>query len=309
MGAIASVLLHLVKPGEHVLSVREVYGGTHALFERHLRPMGYRFGYVDPASPDLEAELDAACTPQTRALYLETPSNPSLVLADLAACARWARRRGLATVVDNTFSTASLLRPLEFGIDWVVYSATKYLNGHGDCVGGAAVGREGEVRALEKAMGWHLGDVLSPFNAWLILRGLQTLPLRMARHCENALAVARFLEGHPKVARVLYPGLPSHPQHALAAEQMTGFGGMVSFVLPSREAGPRLLDHLKLCLLAVSLGHVATLLEHPASMTHAAYSEAECRAAGLDPALVRMSVGLEDPEDVIADLGQALEHV
>lgn len=309
MGAISSLLLHLVQPGEHILSVREVYGGTYGLFEDHLKPRGYDITYFDPTAPDLEAELDAKCTPYSRVVYLETPSNPSLVLVDLEACSRWARKRGLVTVVDNTFCTPYLQRPLDFGIDWVVYSTTKYLNGHGDCVGGAVVGTEPAIQALRQEMQWHFGNILSPFNAWLTLRGLQTLSLRMARHSETALAVARFLEEHPKVQQVHYPGLPSHPQHALAQKQMAGFSGMVSFTLPSREAGPRLLNHLRWCLLAVSLGHVATLIEHPASMTHASYSEEECRAAGLDTALVRISVGLEEAPDLIADLEQGLEKV
>jgi cystathionine beta-lyase/cystathionine gamma-synthase len=309
MGAISSLLLHLVQPGEHILSVREIYGGTYALFESHLKRMGYDINYFDPTAPDLEAELDAKCTPYSRVLYLETPSNPSLVLVDLEACSRWAQERGLITVVDNTFCTPYLQRPLDFGIDWVVHSTTKYLNGHGDCIGGVVVGSELKVQALRQEMQWHFGNILSPFSAWLTLRGLQTLSLRMERHSETALAVARFLERHPKVRQVHYPGLPSHPQYALAQKQMTGFSGMVSFTLPNREAGPQLLNNLTLCLLAVSLGHVATLIEHPASMTHASYSEEECRAAGLDTTLVRMSVGLEEAEDLIRDLEQGLEKI
>jgi cystathionine beta-lyase/cystathionine gamma-synthase len=309
MGAISSLLLHLVQPGEHILSVREVYGGTYALFEGHLKRMGYDITYFDPAAPDLEAELDAKCTPYSRILYLETPSNPSLVLVDLEACSRWAHKRGLITVVDNTFCTPYLQRPLDFGIDWIVHSTTKYLNGHGDCIGGAVVGAEPKIQALRQEMQWHFGNILSPFNAWLTLRGLQTLSLRMERHSETALAVARFLEEHPKVRQVHYPGLPSHPQYALAQKQMTGFSGMVSFTLPNRESGPQLLNHLTLCLLAVSLGHVATLIEHPASMTHASYSEEECRAAGLDATLVRISVGLEEAADLIRDLEQGLEKI
>jgi cystathionine beta-lyase/cystathionine gamma-synthase len=271
--------------------------------------MGYDINYFDPTAPDLEAELDAKCTPYSRVLYLETPSNPSLVLVDLEACSRWAQERGLITVVDNTFCTPYLQRPLDFGIDWVVHSTTKYLNGHGDCIGGVVVGSELKVQALRQEMQWHFGNILSPFSAWLTLRGLQTLSLRMERHSETALAVARFLERHPKVRQVHYPGLPSHPQYALAQKQMTGFSGMVSFTLPNREAGPQLLNNLTLCLLAVSLGHVATLIEHPASMTHASYSEEECRAAGLDTTLVRMSVGLEEAADLIRDLEQGLEKI
>ena len=309
MGAIASLLLHVLQPGEHILSVREVYGGTHALFEVHLPRMGYGVGYFDPAGKDLEAELEARRTPQTRVLYLESPSNPSLVLCDLETCVRWARRHGLVTVVDNTFCTSYVQRPLGHGVDWVVYSATKYLNGHGDAVGGVVVGRAADIRSLRPEMQGHFGNILSPFNAWLILRGLQTLALRMERHSETALAVARFLESHPKVERVLYPGLPSHPQHALASRQMRRPGGMVSFVMSSREAGVRLMDRLKLCYRAVSLGHVGTLVEHPASMTHATYSGEECRDAGLDTALVRLSAGLEAPEDLLADLSQGLAHL
>lgn len=309
MGAISSLLLHLLQPGEHILAVRELYGGTYALFEDSLKRKGYGIAYFDPAAPNLEAELEAKCTPYSRILYLETPSNPSLVLVDLEACTRWARKRGLITVVDNTFCTSYLQRPLDFGIDWVVHSTTKYLNGHGDCVGGVVVGSEANVHALRQEMQWHFGNVLSPFNAWLILRGLQTLSLRMARHSETALAIARFLEAHPKVRQVHYPGLSSHPQHALAQKQMTGFGGMISFTLPHRGAGPELLNSLTLCLLAVSLGHVATLIEHPASMTHANYSEEECRAAGLDTTLVRLSVGLEEAADLIGDLAQGLDKI
>jgi methionine-gamma-lyase len=309
MGAISCLLLHLLQPGEHILAVREVYGGTYALFEHHFKRLGYDIIYFDPAVPDVEAELEAKWTPLSRVLYLETPSNPSLVLADLEACSRWARKRGLTTVVDNTFCTPYLQCPLDFGIDWVVYSTTKYLNGHGDCVGGIVVGAEAAIQALRQEMQWHFGNILSPVNAWLILRGLQTLPLRMARHSETALMVARFLEQHPKVQQVHYPGLPSHPQYELAQKQMQGYSGMLSFTLSSRESGSKLLDNLNLCLLAVSLGHVATLIEHPASMSHAAYSAEECRAAGLDTALVRLSVGLEEAVDLIADLEQGLEKI
>ncbi|ABA57355.1 cystathionine gamma-synthase [Nitrosococcus oceani ATCC 19707] len=309
MGAISSLLLHLAQPGDHIISVREIYGGTYAFFEGQLKRMGCSITYFNPAAPDLEAELDAQYTSHSRVLYLETPSNPSLALVDLEACSRWAHKRGLVTVVDNTFCTPYLQRPLNFGIDWSVHSTTKYLNGHGDCVGGVVIGTEPAIQALRQEVQWHFGNVLSPFNAWLTLRGLQTLSLRMARHSETALTVARFLEEHPKVQRVHYPGLPSHPQHELAQKQMAGFSGMISFSLASREAGPRLLNNLQLCLLAVSLGHVATLIEHPASMSHAAYSEEECRAAGLDTALVRLSVGLEEATDLIADLEQGLEKV
>jgi methionine-gamma-lyase len=309
MGAISCLLLHLLQPGEYILAVREVYGGTFALFEDHLKRLGYGVNYFDPAAPDLEAELEAKWTPSSRILYLETPSNPSLVLADLEACSRWARKRGLTTVVDNTFCTPYLQCPLDFGIDWVVYSTTKYLDGHGDCVGGAVIGSGVAIQALRQEMQWHFGNILSPFNAWLILRGLQTLSLRMARHSETALRIAHFLEHHPKVQHVYYPGLSSHPQHALAQKQMHGYSGVVSFTLADREAGPKLLDNLKVCLLAVSLGHVATLIEHPASMSHAAYSAEECRTAGLDTTLVRLSVGLEEGADLIADLEQGLERI
>ena len=268
------------------------------------RSAGLRFSYSTLAS---EAELEAAITPETRMIWVESPSNPLLKLVDLEVVARVAKRRGLLAVADNTFASPWVQRPLALGFDVVVHSATKYLNGHSDVVGGVAVVRDAGLAERLGFLQNAVGAIPGAFDCFLVNRGLKTLALRMERHCANGLAVAQWLERHPQVERVIYPGLPSHPQHALACRQMRGFGGMVTAVVKGGEdEARRFLEHCELFTLAESLGGVESLIEHPAIMTHASVP-AEVRAAlGIGDALVRLSVGIEDVADLIADLERAL---
>jgi cystathionine beta-lyase/cystathionine gamma-synthase len=275
------------------------YGGTYRLFERVLRGYGLDFSYVDTG--DLEA-VEKAIRPGTRMLYIETPTNPLMTLTDLSGAARLAKKRSLISVVDNTFLSPYFQQPLSFGIDLVVHSTTKFLNGHSDSVGGCVVTTRPEHTERIGFVQNSVGAILSPFDSWLVLRGVKTLHLRMACHDANGRKVAAFLAAHPKVKRVLYPGLPSHPQHELAKRQSTGFGGMISFDLGDFARAKRFLDHVKLCALAESLGGVETLICHPGSMTHAAIPEEERERQGFTAGLVRISVGNEDSEDILADL-------
>jgi len=264
------------------------------------------FTQVDTA--DLSA-VERAFTPATRMLFVETPSNPVMRLTDLRAVTELAHRHDVRVVVDNTFASPCLQRPIESGADLVTHSTTKYLNGHSDSVGGVVVAtRDDDIEALRFLQN-AAGAILSPFDSWLVLRGTKTLPLRMAQHSANGLALAQFLEGHPKVKAVYYPGLPSHPQHALAVRQMRGFGGMLAFELGSLEAARRLLNNVRLIALAESLGGVETLISHPATMTHASVPAARRQAIGVTDGLVRISAGIEDIEDLQADLAQALDQV
>ncbi|MEN6545433.1 MAG: aminotransferase class I/II-fold pyridoxal phosphate-dependent enzyme [Armatimonadia bacterium] len=304
MAAISTALLGLAKAGDHVLSSDAVYIGTHLMLTETMPELGIECSYVDASNVD---NVAAAIRPNTKVIYLETPGNPSLKLVDLAAVAALARERGILTIVDNTFASPINQRPLQLGCDVVVHSATKYLNGHGDCIGGGICGSEELIKKL-----WHkyiqFGGTLAPLNAFLIARGMQTLPLRMRAHNQIAQQVAEFLEQHSAVERVYYPGLPSFPQYELAKKQMTGgFGAMVCFELRGGiEAGARLMDNVKLCTIAVSLGDVVTLISHPASMTHAMAPREDRLKAGITDGLVRLSVGLEDVEDIIEDLDQAM---
>lgn len=300
IGAVASLL----QSGDHVIVTDNTYGGTYRLFERVLRRYGLTFTYVDTGNLDLVA---AAITPQTRMLFVETPTNPVLGLTDLAAAAELARKHGLTLVVDNTFASPAIQRPIELGAHLVVHSTTKYLNGHSDSVGGIVVAVEDAhiewLRFYQNAA----GGILSPFDSWLVLRGTKTLAVRMAQHNRNGQALAEFLAAHPKVRRVYYPGLPSHPQHALAARQMRGFGGMLAFDLGSLEAASRVLERVRLIALAESLGGVESLISHPATMTHGSVPPERRQALGITDGLVRISAGIEDIEDLEADLAQALE--
>ena len=302
IGAVASML----EAGDHIVVTDNTYGGTYRLFERVLSRYGLRFTYVDTSRLDL---LDAALAEPTRMLFLETPTNPVMGLTDLAEASALAHRHGASVVVDNTFASPALQRPLELDADLVLHSTTKYLNGHSDSVGGIVVARHDTdiewLRFYQNAA----GAILSPFDSWLVLRGTKTLALRMAQHNVNGLAVAEFLQGHPKVARVFYPGLPSHPQHALARRQMQGFGGMLAFELGSLEHARRLLNRVGLMALAESLGGVESLISHPATMTHASVPADRRAALGITDGLVRISVGIEDVDDLTADLAQALEAV
>jgi cystathionine gamma-lyase len=308
LAAIATVL-ELVDAGAHVIASDDLYGGTYRLFERvRTRSAGTRFSFVDLS--DLDA-VRAALRPETKVLWVETPSNPLLKLADLAALAAIAREHGLIAVADNTFASPYVQRPLELGFDVVVHSTTKYLNGHSDVIGGVAiVGHEPRQAEWRERLGFlqnAVGAIAGPFDSFLALRGVKTLALRMERHCENALALARWLETQPKVARVRYPGLESHPQHALAKRQMQGFGGMVSLDLKTDLAGARrFLEAVQVFSLAESLGGVESLIEHPAIMTHATIPAPTRAALGIGDALVRLSVGVEDLHDLQADLARAL---
>lgn len=304
MAAIATALLATLKAGDHVVAAKAIYPSTYALLEHDLAALGIETTFVDASDP---LNLAKAIRPQTRVLYVETPGNPLLGLCDLAACAQLGREKGLVTICDNTFATPVNQQPLALGIDVVIHSATKYLCGHGDAVGGVIVGKREFIERVRTRTLRYFGGILSPFNAYLIARGIQTLPLRMRQHNENAFAVARFLENHPQVAWVSYPGLESHPQHALAKKQMRGFGGMVSFELKGGlEAGARMMDRVQLSALATSLGDARTLISHPATTTHVVLSRARRLEQGVTDGLVRLSVGLEDVEDILADLEQAL---
>ena len=305
--AATSTVLELIDSGSHVIAMHDLYGGSYRLFENvRKRSAGLDVSFVDLTDP---AALQAAIRPNTRLLWVETPTNPLLKVVDLGAVAAIARRHGVISVCDNTFATPFVQRPLEHGFDIVVHSATKYLNGHSDCVGGvAAVGGNTALRERLAYLQNAVGAVSGPFDAFLILRGIKTLALRMERHCANALAIAQFLEKHPKVERVFYPGLPSHPQHALAKRQMTGgFGGIVTAVLRGTlDDSRRVLERCHLFSLAESLGGVESLIEHPALMTHASLPAAMRASLGISDGLIRLSVGVEDVNDLVAELRHAL---
>lgn len=303
--AAASTVLELLDSGAHVLCSDDLYGGTFRLFERvRARSAGLSFSYVDLCDPQA---LDAHLRPETRMLWLETPSNPMLKLIDLAAVAERARARGVLTVVDNTFATPMLQRPLELGCDLVLHSATKYLNGHSDMVGGIVVTARADLAERLAFLQNAIGAVQGPFDSFLALRGLKTLHLRVERACQNALAIAEWLEGHPKIEGLRYPGLPSHPQHALAKRQMSAFGGIVTCEIKGGlEASRRFLERCRLFALAESLGGVESLVDHPAIMTHASVPPEQRRALGITDGLVRFSVGVEAVDDLIAELAEAL---
>ncbi|MBS0367423.1 MAG: PLP-dependent transferase [Proteobacteria bacterium] len=308
MAATATVL-ELLDSGAHIIAMHDLYGGTYRLLENvRKRSAGLQVSFVDLTQPKA---LEAAIRPQTRMVWVETPTNPLLKVVDLAAVGAVARARGLLAVCDNTFATPYIQRPLELGFDIVVHSTTKYLNGHSDAIGGAAVVREGGGELAERLAYLQnaVGGVPGPFDSFLTLRGIKTLALRMERHCASALAVAQFLEGHPQVERVYYPGLASHPQHDLARRQMTGgCGGIVTAVLRGGlPAARRTLERCHLFALAESLGGVESLIELPAIMTHASLPAQTRAALGISDGLIRLSVGVEDLEDLLAELRQALE--
>ena len=302
IGAIASML----KSGEHVIVSDNVYGGTLRLFDQVLRRYDLSFSYIDSADPD---EVERAFTRSTRMLFVETPSNPLMRLTDLRLVASLAHSHNARLVVDNTFASPCLQRPIELGADLVVHSTTKYLNGHSDSVGGVVIAKKDDDVEWLKFVQNAAGAILSPFDSWLVLRGTKTLPLRMAEHNSNGLALAEFLAAHPQVKRVYYPGLPSHPQYELARRQMRGFGGMLAFDLGSLEAARRVLNSVRLMSLAESLGGVETLISHPATMTHASVPADHRVALGITDGVVRISAGLEDIEDLREDLAQALDSV
>ena len=308
LAAIGTVL-ELLDAGDQVVAMDDLYGGTYRLFESvRRRSAGLDFSFADLSRTEA---VEAALGPKPKMIWVETPTNPLLKLVDLAAVANLARSRDIITVCDNTFASPWSQRPLEHGFDIVVHSVTKYLNGHSDMVGGMAVAREdGDVAERLKFLHNAVGSVAGPFDSFLALRGLKTLALRMERHSTNAQAVAEFLEGHPKVVRVLYPGLASHPQHALAQRQMDGFGGMVTAVLKGGlDEAKRFLDGCRLFALADSLGGVESLIEHPAIMTHASVPAPRRAELGIGDNLIRLSVGVEDVGDLIAELDNALAAV
>lgn len=306
MAAIHTAVTSIVKKNDHVVATDCLYGGTLKLFSDILPKFGIEFTLVDSSNV---ANVEAAIKENTKLIFVETPANPTLKLTDLRAISEIAKEHGVTTMVDNTFMSPYFQRPLELGADIVVHSLTKYLGGHSDLVGGVIVGSKSFFKTLDPLLK-NTGATLGPFEAWLTLRGIKTLPIRMERHNENAIKVAEFLETHPKIKKVYYPGLKSHPQHELARKQMSGFGGTLSFELKGGlEAGRKLMNSVKLCLLAVSLGAVETLIQHPASMTHAIVPKEERLKAGITDSLVRISVGIEDVTDIIHDLKQALEKI
>lgn len=297
--------LKLLKAGDHVIVSENTYGGTYRLFERVLRQFGLDFSYVDTTAA---ANVDAVWRDDTRMVFLETPTNPIMAIADLEGIAALVRARGARLVVDNTFMSPYLLRPIEWGADMVIHSTTKYLNGHSDSVGGVVVTTRAEDAERIGFLQNAVGAILSPFDSFLITRGIKTLAVRMRQHDENGRRVAAFLDEHPGVLHVHYPGLPQHPQHERARKLFAGFGGMIAFETGSLAAARRVLDNVKLCALAESLGGVETLISHPASMTHASVPAPERARLGITDGLVRISVGIEDVEDIIADLDEALGH-
>jgi cystathionine beta-lyase/cystathionine gamma-synthase len=296
-------LLKLLSSGDHVVCGENVYGGTHRQMTHIWARHGLHFTFVDTADAQRIAD---AVTPATRMIYVETPTNPLMRLCDLAAAAEIARRAGALCAVDNTFATPFFQRPLELGADVVLHSTTKYLNGHSDMIGGLLVVQPDDLAARVGFIQNAAGAVPGPFDCWLCLRGTKTLALRMRQHDANGRRIAQWLEQHPRVQRVYYPGLPSHPEHDLACRQMTGFGGMVSIELGTLERATRFVEGTKVFALAESLGGVESLVGHPASMTHASVPREMREAMGLTDGLVRLSAGIEDVEDLIADLDQAL---
>ncbi len=306
MAAITAVVLTALKKGDHIISTDVVYGCTYSLFSEVLPGLGIDISFVDTSKIE---DVKRAFKPETKMVFLETPANPTMTVCDIGEIARISGEHGALCVVDNTFATPYFQRPLELGADLSVSSCTKYIGGHADLLGGIAAGNKDFMNRMYAVVG-YTGGIMGPHEAWLCIRGLKTLHIRMERHAENAMKVAEFLESRPEVEWVRYPGLPSHPQHELARKQMSGFSGMLSFEIKGGiEAGRKLMDNVKLCSLAVSLGATDTLIQHPASMTHACVPLAVRKRVGITDGLVRLSVGIEDSEDIIADLKQALEAI
>ena len=300
------VVFRTLQAGDHVVAGENMYGGSYRLFSRVLEKFGLQFTYVDTSSVDA---VRGAMRDDTRIVFLETPTNPMMTITDLGACSDVAHKGGALVVVDNTFCSPYLQRPIELGADVVVHSTTKFLNGHSDSVGGAVISNSDELAEKIGFLQNAVGAILSPFDSWLVLRGIKTLAVRMRRHEENGMAMASYLSNHPKVKKIYYPGLPDHPGHALAKRQMAGFGALISFDLGSLENAKKFLDRVRLCSLGESLGGVETLISHPETMTHASVPIADRTRLGITPGLVRISVGIEDIEDLIADLENAFEGV
>ncbi|EEA8677944.1 methionine gamma-lyase [Salmonella enterica subsp. enterica] len=305
VSAITTTLLTLCQQGDHIISANAIYGCTHAFLSHNITKFGIEVSFVDAANPEAIRE---AMRPETKVVYIETPANPTLSLVDIETAAAIAHQQGALLVVDNTFMSPYCQQPLRLGADIVVHSVTKYINGHGDVIGGVIIGCQEFInQARFVGVKDITGGCMSPFNAWLTLRGVKTLGIRMERHCNNALKIARFLEEHPGISQVIYPGLPSHPQYELGKRQMSLPGGIISFeITGGLEAGRRMINSVELCLLAVSLGDTETLIQHPASMTHSPVAPEERLKAGITDGLLRLSVGLEDPDDIIHDLERAI---
>lgn len=305
MAAVSAVLFGVVKSGEHILCSRSLYGCTFGLLQFMQERYQVEVSLIE--MKDEEAVRNAIRS-NTTLIYLETPANPTMELIDLAMVAKVAKEKGILTAVDNTFLSPYLQRPIELGCDIVIHSATKYIGGHGDVIAGVIAGSKEVMQQIQMTTQKDLGGILGPMDAFLLLRGLKTLALRMERHNQNAIRVAEFLESHPFVSQVYYPGLPRFPQHELAKQQMKGFGGLISFELKAGyEGAVHMLNRVKLCRLAVSLGDVDTLIQHPASMTHSVVPKEERMKMGIYDGLIRLSVGIEEVEDIIDDLRQAME--
>jgi methionine-gamma-lyase len=302
MGAISALFFGICAAGDHIVCANSIYGATHGLITAVLQRWGLSVTFVDAREA---CNIAAAIRPDTRLVYIESPANPTLRLVDLEAVAQFAHDRDVLVAIDNTFATSLNQLPLRFGVDLVAYSATKYISGHGDTLGGAVLGRAELMRTI-RSVEILVGATISPFNAFLLLRGAQTMPLRMERHNQNALTVAQWLATQPLVRQTIYPGLASHPAHALAQHQMRGFGGVVSFEVDGDAQARRVIDACKLCTIASSLGDVKTLISQPAQMSHRFLSLQAREDAGITPGLIRISVGLENVADIIADLEQAL---
>lgn len=308
MAALAAVFLEVLAPGDEMISSSRIYAGSKGFFEQILKKRGCTVRFFDPLE-NIREKISSLISKKTKLIFFETPSNPELSIVDMRIISSLAKKHGLLSVIDNTFATPYLQRPLLHGIDCVVHSATKYIGGHGDAIGGIVAGPGEFIKSLRKTMLLLMGGCISPFNAWLYIRGLKTLHIRMDYHCRSAEQIAAFLSGNKKVVSVIYPGLKEHPGHDIARKQMTAFGGMVSFRLESRNACRRFLDNLRLCKIGVSLGDTETLMMNSALMFHGNRSDAACRQAGIDPLLIRISTGLEDPDDIINDMKAALRSV
>ncbi len=307
MGAVNTIYSGLLRQGDHMISTAAVYGPSRVVMEKHYSKFGIESTYIDTSNIQ---QIRDAIKPNTRMLYVETPANPTIDITDLKKVVEIANEYNLITVADNTFCSPYLQKPLDYGFDIVFHSITKFLNGHADIVGGIIITREKEIHDILRPMMINLGCNMDPHQAYMVIRGLKTLSIRMDRSQENAIKVANFLENHPKVEWVKYPGLSSHPQYELAKEQMKGPGAMISFEMKGGiEAGKSLMNNVKLCILAVSLGGVESLIQHPASMTHSKMDKDARKSSGITDGLVRFSVGIENIEDIINDLQQALEKV
>ncbi len=307
MGAVSAVVFGLLQSGDHIIGTDALYGGTYSFLELAKEKFNIDYTLIDMTNPD---EIKKHVRPTTKMIYAETPVNPTMKLVDLEKIAAIAKEIGAVSVVDNTFMSPYLQRPLEYGIDIVLHSATKYIGGHGDVIAGLVVGSKENIATIRHTSLKSVGSVMAPFDAWLLLRGLKTLAVRLDRHTESAMKIAKYLEQHPKVEKVIYPGLESFPQYELAKRQMKAPGGLISFELKGGlQAGIDVLDHVQICQLAVSLGDVDTLIQHPVSMTHASIPREERLVMGITDGLVRLSVGLEDVDDLIADIDQAISYI